>query len=177
MNLSQLQNIMNKYFFLFLKREENACIYKMVLAIFEFLFRLQNRMFFFFFLKKVIKKWEEDRISKLHSNVLETRYWWAWVPSWALFLLSALDINTPNEEYSLRKEQFSVQLCSENQCIWSTLMAFLTNFATEFYHTVTCTVAELPVTLSWLHTARCNGLWKPPRSGRYFLFVRESLKY
>ena len=30
-------------------------------------------------------------------------------------------------------------------------------------------------TLPWLHTARCNGLWKPPRSGRYFLFVGESL--
>ena len=34
-------------------------------------------------------------------------------------------------------------------------------------HHLTCTVAELQ------HS--CKGLWKPPRSGRNFLFVEESL--
>ena len=32
--------------------------------------------------------------------------------------------------------QFYVQLCTENQCNRATLMAFYTNFATEFFHTV-----------------------------------------
>ena len=42
-----------------------------------------------------------------------------------------------NWEYEQReKGQFSVQLCTEKQCNLATLMAFLTNFATNFFHTV-----------------------------------------
>ena len=39
--------------------------------------------------------------------------------------------NEPRETAS-----FYVQLCIENQCNQATLMAFYTNFATDFFHTV-----------------------------------------
>ena len=49
------------FFVLFLKREKNAWINKRLRAIFEFLFRLQNRTFFFLGKKKGNKKWEEHK--------------------------------------------------------------------------------------------------------------------
>ena len=39
-------------------------------------------------------------------------------------------------KWTQRNGQFYVQVCTENQCYRATLMAFYTNFATEFFHTV-----------------------------------------
>ena len=39
-------------------------------------------------------------------------------------------------EWTQRNGQFYVQLCTEHQCNQATLMAFYTNFATEFFHMV-----------------------------------------
>ena len=39
-------------------------------------------------------------------------------------------------KWTQRNGQFYVQLCTENQCNRATLMAFYTNFATEFFHRV-----------------------------------------
>ena len=39
-------------------------------------------------------------------------------------------------KWTQRNGQFYVQLCTENQCNQATLMAFYTNLATEFFHTV-----------------------------------------
>ena len=62
--------------FLFLKREEEAWIYKTGVGTFEFLLRFQDMA-----LKSPCCKmerpfgeWEGDRISKIPNTILETRY-------------------------------------------------------------------------------------------------------
>ena len=51
-------------------------------------------VFFFFFGNKAVKNGKETEFQKFPRTFLETRYWWAIVPSLGAFQLSVLEINS-----------------------------------------------------------------------------------
>ena len=91
-----------------------------------------------FFGNKAVKKWEGDGISKIPSTVLETRYWWAIVPSLGAFQLSVLEINswegTKNIVWEMVKflNNFVLKINATMQLSCTFLPTLGRNFFTQF---------------------------------------------
>ena len=94
----------------------------MVLAIFEisrYMYASKHFMFAklsVFFLRKGSEMWEGDRISKIPSTVLETRYWWTKIVS----SLDAfqLNVSTSIPEANSREGKKNIDLEIETDCAW-----------------------------------------------------------
>ena len=122
---SQLECIIGK--FLFLNREVEAWVCKMVLATFvafsryrfeQFMFTTSSALFFFFFFfflgVKALKNGTETEYLTLFwkQGIDEQLCRIGCFPA----IRSWDQISRRNKEHSLRNSQFSVQLCTENQC-------------------------------------------------------------